>query len=232
MPEISCVMPTRNRANFIGETIESIINQTFTDWELIIVDDHSDVVDNTEKIVSKFKNNKINYFRLPDANGIGIASARNFGTMMAKGKYIAVTDSDDICYPDRLELTIQEFKKKKTDLVYSDIDMWYEDSGRVVKRSGNYSARVFDLNYFKKFDFIPHPTVAYQRIVALDFPYNSYFRRAEDYDFISRLYKYGFKFSFIPKSLVKYRIHENSITMLKSDGIHYSQKVRESREWI
>ncbi len=61
-PKISCVMPCRNRQSIIGETIQSIIDQTFSDWELIIIDDHSDPDDDTEKVVKKFNDPRIKFF--------------------------------------------------------------------------------------------------------------------------------------------------------------------------
>lgn len=235
-PKISCVMPARDRGHLISDTIQSILDQTIEDWELIIVDDHSKEGDSTEEVVKSFKDERIKYYKLSDENGIGIPAARNFGTMMAKSEYIAVVDSDDICYPDRLKLSLDKFETDNCDLVYGEIDFWNSETNEVRSRKEvepGFAAREFDLEYFKKSDFIAHPTVCYKRSIALDFPYNSFFRRAEDYDFLSRLNKFGYKFSFIDKSLVKYRDHEESITKQKlTSGIHYSEVVRKNRGWL
>lgn len=110
-PKVSCVMPTRDRGTMIADAITSIVEQTIDDWELIIVDDHSKEGDNTKEVAESFKDKRIKYYKLPDENGIGIPAARNFGTMMAKSEYIAVVDSDDICYPDRLKLSLEKFEK-------------------------------------------------------------------------------------------------------------------------
>ena len=228
MPKFSVVMPTRNRSKIIGESIKSIIDQTFSDWEFIIVDD-SDEDDGTSKIVNDFNDRRIKYHQMPKKNGSGIACARNFGNALAIGEYIVVADSDDINYPDRLELTLQAFKGG-ADVVYGHYDEWNPDTDEIKKSSGQYEPRDFNLEYFKNYDFIPHPTTAYKRQIALDFPYNSFFRKAEDYDLFSRLAVYGFKFYFINKQIVKYRRHSGSITYT-TDSFDYDQKMREFRGW-
>jgi glycosyltransferase involved in cell wall biosynthesis len=87
---ISVVIPTYNRANSIARTIVSVINQTYTDWELIIIDDGS--IDDTGSVVSSFQNPKIAYHYFPNQ---GASFARNKGIELAKGEYIAFLDSDD-----------------------------------------------------------------------------------------------------------------------------------------
>ena len=223
-------MPTKDRGHLIGESVKSIIDQTFTDWELIVVDDQSSVDDKTSEVLAGFRDERIKYFRQNGDNGYGIAAGRNFGTAMAKGDYIAVADSDDLYYHDRLELSLKEFENG-ADVVYGHIDFWFPETGEIKRRDDEYTPRVFDPEYFKKYDFIPHPSVSYKRKIALDFPYNSYFKRAEDYDMLSRLYKFGFKFHFVDKPMVKYRKHADSVSAHKEDGVAYDQKVKENRGW-
>ena len=100
MPVISSVIPTFNRSQILKYSIESTINQTYTDWELIIVDDGS--TDNTENIVQSYlsKDNRIKYYKNP---GKGGASARNFGISQANGVYIAFLDDDDVSLSHRFE---------------------------------------------------------------------------------------------------------------------------------
>ena len=98
-PKISIIMPTYNRAAYIGETIESIRNQTYLNWELIIVDDGSD--DNTEEVIEKIKDNRIQFYK---AGRIGIASKiKNIGLEKVTGELIAFMDSDDLWAPTKLE---------------------------------------------------------------------------------------------------------------------------------
>jgi len=98
-PKISIVMPTYNRASVIGETIQSIMNQTYGNWELIIVDDGSD--DDTEKVVSRFNDQRIQFYK---ACRIGVnGKIKNIGLEKAHGELIAFMDSDDLWAETKLE---------------------------------------------------------------------------------------------------------------------------------
>lgn len=228
MPRISCVVATRDRDEYIKEMAESIIAQTESDWELIIVDDHSKPDDKTEEIIKALNDSRIKYYRLNDQNGMGIACARNFGNEVASSDIIAVMDSDDICYPNRFELTLEEMASSKSDILYSDIDYWYfEEYGRIEK----YQSRNFNIEDFKRFDFIPHASSSYYRQIVLDHPYNSFFRKAEDYDLFSRLYCAGYKFHYTANSLIKYRKHSGSITISNDGLFEYPELVRKNRNW-
>ncbi len=225
-------MPCRNRGDMVDGAIQSIIDQTMTDWELIIIDDHSDPGDKTEEVVKGFADSRIKYFKLDDKYGKAISSARNFGNMLATSEYIAVMDSDDLCYNYRFDETLKALKEPGADVVYGDIDYWYPETGKVEKRTDEYRARKFDLKEYKETNFIANGTCAYRRELAVDFPYNTFFRVAEDYDFFSRLAKYGYKFHFIDKPLMKYRVHEKSITKESRFGFSYGRLVKYNRGWI
>lgn len=231
-PKISCVMPCRNRADIIGESIKSIISQTFKDWELIIIDDHSDAGDKTEEVIKNFNDRRIRYYELDDKYGNAISAARNFGNMLAVGEYIALQDSDDLSYDYRFELTLEAFEKNGADVVYGDMDFWYPETGEIKSREGEFAAREFSIKELKKNDFIPNSSCSYKRMLAVDFPYNTFFRVAEDYDFFSRLAKYGYKFHFVNRSFTKYRVHEKSITKVSKYQFNYGQLVKFNRGWV
>lgn len=216
IPKISCVMPVRDRDEIVGEAIQSIRNQTEKDWELIIVDDHGKNHQSLKEIVDSFNDDRIRLFQLTDENGIGISAARNFGNMMAKSEYIAVMDSDDVAYENRFDLTLKAFRKEKCDVVYGEIDYWYPETGEYHKRNNEYRARPFDGDILQKLNYIAHPSSAYKTSIGLEFPYNSFFRKSEDYNFFLRLVGQKKKFHFIDESLIKYRKHAGSIT--KSDN--------------
>src|SRR5690554_6195096 len=97
-PFFSIVIPTYNRAEIIGETIQSVINQSFSDFELLIVDDGG--TDETDKVVATFPDKRITYFKKENAER---GAARNFGANKSKGKYLNFLDSDDLLYPNHLE---------------------------------------------------------------------------------------------------------------------------------
>ena len=98
-PIFSIITPTYNRGELLGKTVESLLNQSFPDFELIIVDDGS--TDNTEQIVKSFADDRIRYYQVSNRER---GAARNFGTSVAKGKYVNFFDSDDIAYTNHLEI--------------------------------------------------------------------------------------------------------------------------------
>lgn len=113
MALVSVVIPTYNRAMVIGKTIQSVLDQSFQDFEIIVVDDGS--IDQTKKIVEHFKSDKIKYFFQENK---GAQVARNNGMSMATGEYIAFLDSDDIWLPTFLEELLPEFTDDDIGCVY------------------------------------------------------------------------------------------------------------------
>ena len=96
---VSVIIPTYNHANFLSKTLKSVINQTYSNWEAIVIDNHSK--DNTDEVVAKFKDSRIILYKIKN-NGI-IAKSRNLGIEHANGKWIAFLDADDWWYPDKLK---------------------------------------------------------------------------------------------------------------------------------
>ena len=103
MPRVSAVIPTHNRAGEVGRAIQSVLNQTFQDFEIVVVDDASE--DDTEKTVRGFEDRRIRYIR--HAVGKGDAAARNTGIRNATGEYIAFLDDDDEWLSEKLRLQVQ-----------------------------------------------------------------------------------------------------------------------------
>ena len=106
---VSVIMPSYNTARFIGETIESVLSQTYTDWELLIVDDCS--TDDTDTVVASFSDPRIRY--LKNEKNSGAAVSRNWALREAEGEWIAFLDSDDLWYPEKLEKQIRFMKKNQ-----------------------------------------------------------------------------------------------------------------------
>lgn len=105
---ISIIVATYNRAELLKQSLTSIFNQTYSNFEVLIVDDGS--TDNTEEMIRKdFNNPKIRYFKLPE--NLGATNARNFGISKVAGEYFMVWDSDDALYPNALEKVMNIFKK-------------------------------------------------------------------------------------------------------------------------
>ncbi len=118
-PKISVILPTYNRADLFGKAVRSVLNQTYQNFELIIVDDGSK--DNTTKVMEEFTDSRIKY--LVHHQNRGAAAARNTGIKCAKGEYIAFQDSDDEWFPNKLELQMEIFNKLpyNVGIIYTDM---------------------------------------------------------------------------------------------------------------
>lgn len=113
---VSIIMPSYNTANFINMTIESVLRQTYKNWELLIVDDCS--TDNTDEVVAKYDDKRIIY--LKNIKNFGAAVSRNKALKNAKGKWIAFLDSDDLWYSSKLEEQIKFMEKNKYSFSYTN----------------------------------------------------------------------------------------------------------------
>lgn len=113
---VSIIMPSYNTEKFISETINSVLAQTYTNWELIIVDDCS--TDNTDDVVASFSDPRIKY--LKNEKNSGAAVSRNRALREATGKWIAFLDSDDLWFPEKLEKQIAFMQEKGYKFTYTD----------------------------------------------------------------------------------------------------------------
>ena len=124
-PLVSVIIPTYNRAAMIGRAVESVLAQTFSDYELIVVDDGS--TDETEGVLSAYRN-QITVLKQPNR---GVSSARNHGIENAKGHLIAFLDSDDLWLPEKLSRQTAFFKSHPRALICQTEEIWIRDGRRV-----------------------------------------------------------------------------------------------------
>lgn len=142
MSLVSVIMPTYNCGAFISESIDSVLAQTYTDWELIIVDDCS--TDDTDRIVGSYHDRRIRYIR--NAQNMGAALTRNRALREARGRYIAFLDSDDLWLPEKLEKQIAFMETNGYAFSYHnyiEIDKTSKPLGVLV--SGKAHVRPFDM---------------------------------------------------------------------------------------
>ena len=128
-PLISVIIPTYNHANFLGKALESVIQQTYNNWEAIVVDNQS--TDETNQIINKYSDPRIQYFKISN-NGI-IAKSRNLGINNSKGEWIAFLDSDDWWTEDKLEVCLENIDDK-VDFVYHQLEIVYDKSNSYLKK--------------------------------------------------------------------------------------------------
>lgn len=133
-PIFSIIIPTYNRAHLIGRTIQSILKQVFTDFEIIVVDDGSK--DNTMQVVTSFVDPRLKYYSKPNGER---GATRNFGTALAKGQYVNFFDSDDLMYPNHLQVASQLLTSlNKPELCHLAYDYQLED-GSVTNIVNNFN---------------------------------------------------------------------------------------------
>ena len=139
---VSIVMPSYNCGRFVRETIESVLAQTYSNWELLFVDDCS--TDDTQAIVQSFEDSRIHYFR--NETNSGAAVSRNRALREAKGRWIAFLDSDDLWLPEKLEHQIQFMDKNGYHFSYHEYDEINEASQPIgVTVSGKSRVSKFDM---------------------------------------------------------------------------------------
>ncbi|MEZ4617190.1 MAG: glycosyltransferase family 2 protein [Caldilineaceae bacterium] len=127
IPKFSVVIPTYNRAHFLPRAISSVLNQTFTDFELIIADDGS--TDNTQEIINSIMDPKVKYIYQENAGG---GAARNLGASIAKGEYLTFLDSDDEAMPQWLEHYFRVFESTNADVICCGFERVAE-AGHTIK---------------------------------------------------------------------------------------------------
>ncbi len=130
-PKVSVFIPTYNYGHFLGEAMQSVLDQTFQDWELIIVDDGS--TDNTAEVVASFKDPRIRYVYQQNR---GNPAARNTALKLARGEYIACLDADDVWFPEKLEKQVAQLDglPPTVGLVYSDLYLFNDEDGTIIRR--------------------------------------------------------------------------------------------------
>lgn len=215
-PVVSVIMPAYNASNYIQESINSVIAQTYSNWELIIVDDGS--TDVTSSIITNNSNldNRIKSFHQENGKQ---GKARNFGIAFARGMYIAFLDSDDLWLPEKLEIQLQEIKEKNVDLVFSDSYV-FSDSNVYdkTKTMNTLNVTLKGLEAFKMFlqgNRIPLLTVLVKKEkihLVNGFTEKSEIPLAEDYHLWLKMLINKCIFYGSDKTLASYRVHDKSST--------------------
>lgn len=203
---VSVIMPSWNTSNFIAESIQSVIDQTYENWELIIVDDCS--TDNTDDVVAKFTDKRIRYFK--NEKNSGAALSRNRALREARGEWIAFLDSDDLWNPDKLEHQINFMNEHGYTLSYTE----YEKIDEGSKPLQIYVSGPEKVNKHKmyNYDYIGQLTMMYSAekfglIQIKDIKKNN------DYAIRLQLYKKPDTCAYLLKeNLAQYRVRKVSIS--------------------
>ena len=210
MPEVSIITPVFNSSKFLEETIASVLNQTFTDWEWMITDDQS--TDNSVEIIQKINDSRIQLI-LSDKNG-GAGHARNLSLKQASGRFITFLDADDFWEPNFLEEMISFMKKENTELAYSNYARCDENLNPVIEDFKADKPVTFD-NLLKTCRLsLLSSMYDSQRVGKEYFPEGS---KREDHVMWLNLLKKIPVGKPLPKTMAKYRMHQSSISRKKSN---------------
>jgi glycosyltransferase involved in cell wall biosynthesis len=211
VPAISIVLPAYNCSRFIAQTIDSLLAQRCSDFELLIINDGS--TDDSETIIRSYTDKRITY--LANDNNGGLVYTLNKGMNLAKAEMIARMDADDIALNERLEMQYNWLiENPKTAVVGSTIQ--YIDEANTLLGLWNDDQQTKSYTAIRNMmpwrNCIAHPSVMIRKQVALKYPYNMYQQHTEDYDLWLRLLADGLVIEKVPQTLLLYREHSNSVT--------------------
>lgn len=221
-PKISVLLPAFNAQAYLRESIESILSQTFTDFELILINDRS--TDQTLEIMQSFHDPRIRIVKLEN---VGLSLSLNHGIALAKGEYIARMDADDVSLPKRLEMQFEEMNKGSLDFCGCNIAMMSE-SGKMLKEVVMPSNP--DLILITLACTVPfaHGSVMMRR-QFLQAHHLSYEKDAvaEDYDLWCRAFNLGARMGNVNEILFYYRHYDQSLSKIRAKkALHHTQKIR------
>ena len=205
---VSIITPSYNTSKFIEECIRSVLDQSYTNWELIIVDDCSS--DNSCEMIRKYNDKRIQLFEL-DSN-VGAAEARNVAIRQAKGKYIAFLDSDDLWEPQKLEKQISFMQKKDIAFSFSTYQPMSEDGSKLY--SIIHAPKIVTYSSYLKNTIIGCLTVVIDREIAGDFEMPN-ISSSHDMALWLLIMKRGFDAYGLDENLARYRIVSASNTSSK-----------------
>lgn len=205
-PIVSVIIPTFNRANLLILAIQSVLNQTIEDFELIVVDDAS--TDDTQQKVACIDDLRIQY--IVHQKNLGACGTRNTGLSIAQGQYIAFLDSDDEWLPNKLEKQLSLFKCVPDDVgvIYSWLQVINAQGKSVRMRKPDIRGDVEDYLIYKNLIGTPSTVMIKKKCIEPDLQFDTKLRCCEDWDMWLQISK-NYRFEVIPEPLTLYRDHDD-----------------------
>ena len=227
-PLVSVVLATYNEPQeFIAASINSVVKQTYSNWELIIVDDSTN--EYSIQIINDFAQNDNRIKIIRQEERMGFVKALNIGLKFSHGKYIARMDGDDVASPDRFEKEVDFLQKHQdVDVIGGAMNIINENGTIVAER--NYPLGGYKLHLWSVFrNPLAHPTVMFRNsIVQNGFLYNEKQKKAEDIEFWLRLKKNKYKIQNLPDKILNYRVVGNIALKRNREQWIYNFKARKS----
>ena len=214
-PLVSVLMPAFNAEQHITQAIESILEQNYPHFELLILNDGSS--DRTQQIIDQFDDGRIIKIHLSENKGL--ANARNQLIASAKGDYIAFLDADDIAVPGRLQLQVSFLELRKADICGGAHYSLYENSGKIKASKQRYSDP--DIRALITVSSpLCNPAVMARAEVFKSHPYSPGKNYAEDYSLWAELALAGYRFANLRETLITYRIHAKQTSQIQNSEIN------------
>lgn len=210
-PLVSIVLPAYNCEKYIHATIDSLLNQTYQNFELLIINDGS--TDGTTKIIDTYTDSRIQLIN--NSKNEGLIFSLNKGLALAKGKYIARIDADDICLSTRIEKQVQWLEKNTNTVILATQIQLINEEGLVVGHwtlDQQKTTAKHIKNAMLWHCCIAHPTVMMRSKIIKQYQYATNQKHSEDYGLWLEVLSDNYIIEKIPEPLLHYRVHDSSIT--------------------
>ncbi len=224
-PLVSVVLPVYNGDKYLAKAIDSILTQTFANFELIMIDDGS--TDGTRDILRKYEKQDPRV-RVIIRENRGLATTLNDSIDVARGAWIARMDADDIALPHRLKRQLEWLEKTGADIVGSWVRRFGTLDKRIIKLLQTDDAIKMEMLFRSPF---VHPTVMMRTTLVKKMRYDKAWEKAEDYDLWERAAEAGWKMTNVPEVLLLYRVHESQISTKSSTKQHQLTLQVQHRYW-
>ena len=209
---VSIVLPVYNGEKYLAESLDSVLAQTYQNWELVIINDGS--TDGTENLILKYQDKRIKY--LPNDGNKGIIFSLNRGLRESNGIYIARLDADDIALPHRLEKQVRFLSENLDYDMCGSYFQTIDSNGRLLKNvtfpTNNRDAQ----SYLLLHNCFCHSAIMMRTSIAKELKYDEDYQVCEDYDLWYRISRKG-KILNLPEFTTLYRVHENNMSTRKSE---------------
>lgn len=212
MLKISVITPVFNAEKYLRKAIDSIIEQSFIDWELIIINDGSN--DSSEDIIASYADTRLKYYK--NESNIGLIATLNKGIDLCKGEYIVRMDADDISEKDRFKIQLAFLEDNKEYAMCGSyakvIDENSNETGKILNLQAN---DYLQINLLFSVPFI-HPSMMIRSDVLKNNYFDPKYKHAEDYELWCRIAN-NYKIANIPDYLIRYRWHTTNVSVTNSE---------------
>jgi glycosyltransferase involved in cell wall biosynthesis len=225
---VTVLMPVYNAERFLKQAVHSVLSQTFTDFELLIINDGS--TDTSVSIIQSFDDPRIRLVH--NERNIGVIGTLNKGLALANGKYIARMDADDYCLPVRLEKQVRYLGRNPEVAVLATHIIQVNADDEELGRWDDDIQNTKPYQIFKtlaKTNCIAHPTVMMRTEIVRSYGYHEKQKGSEDWDLWMRLVSDGHRIDKLSEFLLRYRLHTASVTAIHNRGLSIEKKINRVR---